>query len=131
MKISDSKFQAIKAAAEAQPDRELNRDEVKALADSLGLSELTVREKLWNLESGKLRSLPAPVAWENEKAIGIDLEAEFTVDPTIARTANLKPVRARLFFPKSQVKDGRVPAWLFAAKRREAEARLPAGYEII
>lgn len=76
----------------------------------------------------KVVALPA-LAWESEKAVGIDMVAQFTLDPTIGRRLALR--RVRLFFPRSQIVSGAVPAWLWSAKIKEASRDLHYGYEIV
>jgi hypothetical protein len=52
----------------------------------------------------------AQPAWENETAIGIDVR--------VVRLDNkARPIRTRVFFAKSKLKDGAAPAWL--VKRKE------------
>lgn len=79
---------------------------------------------------------PMPIAWENEKSIGIDYSAEFTLSSSV----NAKPRRVRAFVAKSaiEIRDGMalVPVWLEQKVREEALARekakgLHRGYEII
>ena len=53
-----------------------------------------------------------PVAWENERSIGIDFSAEFTLDDTIARTSRLSVVRIRRFVSKKMVSGSSIPRWL-------------------
>ncbi|HIJ66821.1 MAG TPA: hypothetical protein HPP51_00860 [Planctomycetes bacterium] len=63
-----------------------------------------------------LQALPGPVAWESDKAIGVDgffLMAR--CDGEVDRV-----VRQRLFFPKSQITDSQVKGWLLTAKINEA-----------
>lgn len=87
------------------------------------------------LEKAKWRSLP--VSWENDKAIGVDFRAEFTLDPTLSRTNQLYPLKRRLFFPKSQLNQaGQVPIWLYNSKVAETNIKLKCnegkqGYEIV
>jgi len=128
-KISPAKFEALKTAASAKAER-LGQDEIRALATELKLDYYTVAFKLISIERDKPIALPA-VAWESDKAVGVDLSAEFTLDPTIARTSGLRARRERLFFPKSMVKAGAVPGWLWDKKVTEARAKLPSGYDFV
>jgi len=52
----------------------------------------------------------APADWENESAIGIDVRV-------VRLDRKGRPLKARVFFPKSKLKDGAAPAWL--VKRKE------------
>jgi len=54
----------------------------------------------------------ADADWESEKAIGIDIE--------IVNVHTDQAARTRVFFPKSQLRDGAAPAWLIAAKESAA-----------
>ena len=63
-----------------------------------------------------LQPLPAPIAWESEKAVGLDMffllaRCDGEVD---------KEVRQRIFLPKSQIADDKVKGWRLKAKVREA-----------
>jgi hypothetical protein len=53
--------------------------------------------------------------WENERAIGIDVEWENHMAKIAGST--------RVFLPKSQVKNGTAPRWLLEAKLEEILAR--------
>lgn len=70
-------------------------------------------------------------AWQSERAIGVDMTAEFTLDPTIGRTS-ARPKRIRVFLPKSWLKNGKIERRTFFNKCQEAldKACLPSGYSI-
>ena len=79
-----------------------------------------------------------PLDWQNEKSVGIDYRAEFTLSSSI----DARPRRVRAFVSKSQVEltaDGTVklPIWLERKLRREALSRaqdregLHHGYQIV
>lgn len=55
-------------------------------------------------------------SWESEKAIGIDISVDWY---DIEKTQ-----RARIFIPKSQLKDGKAPWWLVKKKLQEMSAEL-------
>lgn len=55
-------------------------------------------------------------SWESEKAIGIDIAVDWY---DIEKTQ-----RARIFIPKSQLKDGKAPWWLVKKKLQEMNAEL-------
>ncbi|MFQ5534776.1 MAG: hypothetical protein ACE5EM_08145 [Sphingomonadales bacterium] len=59
-------------------------------------------------------------AWENEKAIGID------VIVACAHTDQHKP--ARVFFPKSQIHDCAAPRWLVDIKTKEIIEKTAGSY---
>lgn len=55
-------------------------------------------------------------SWESEKAIGIDISVDWY---DIEKTQ-----KARIFIPKSQLKDGKAPWWLVKKKLQEMSAEL-------
>lgn len=55
-------------------------------------------------------------SWESEKAIGIDISVDWY---DIEKTQ-----KARIFIPKSQIKDGKAPWWLVKKKLQEMSAEL-------
>jgi len=59
----------------------------------------------------------APADWENETAIGIDVRV-------VRLDGKGRPIRTRVFFPKSKLRDGAAPAWLVKRKEEEVLAEL-------
>jgi hypothetical protein len=66
------------------------------------------------------------VAWQSEKAIGVDFYADFAMSSSV----NARTKRVRLFFPKSTLNTkNEVPNWLL--NKKVAEADVPYGYALI
>ena len=70
----------------------------------------------YNPFAKRMVKLAAP-AWENEKAIGIDV--------IVTRmTGGRDSIRKRVFFSKAQVEDGAAPLWLVNRKEQELLANI-------
>ena len=77
-------------------------------------STLAAERKAWRAETTEMLKLCQP-QWENAKAVGIDVEVENTMVDFGSS--------ARVFLPKSQIKNGAAPRWLIEAKLEEVLGR--------
>jgi hypothetical protein len=80
------------------------------------LAEAGGAKPQYNPFGKRMVKLAAP-AWENEKAIGIDV--------VVTRmTGSRDAIRQRVFFSKAQVENGAAPLWLVNRKEQELLARI-------
>lgn len=75
---------------------------------------LATERKAWRAKTAEMLELCQP-QWENAKAIGIDMAVENTMVGSWSS--------ARVFLPKSQIKNGAAPRWLIEAKLEEVLER--------
>lgn len=133
------------------PNFEITRETPKALQIFDGEATFWIQRR-WMREDGTLtpagekvriaavdakaeRDHPVemPIAWENDRSIGIDYRADFTLSSSI----NARAKRVRAFISKKMVEVDRdgvatIPAWLEKKVRAEAlkKADLHHGYSI-
>jgi hypothetical protein len=108
----------------------LHRIELDEVGYTLSAERDLICEKLGTargggIEYGDADDRPvklAPPDWENPSAIGIDVQV-------VRLDRKARPIRTRVFFPKSKLTDGTAPAWLVKRKEeavlRELTAKSP------
>lgn len=79
------------------------------------------KEILKEKEENKTKTVKFQSSWESEKAYGVDIPFDmYDLEKTVTM---------RVFIPKSMVKNGEVPYWLYQKKMKEAYEKMTEKYE--